>query len=383
MRRFLSFILVLFCFSGLAEAQKIKVISVFQLIENGKFEEAKKAIEEAITEEKTMHWSRTWYARGLLCQKAYQAGIKDKDRKKYELYPEQLYVAYDSYEKALSLETRGRIEDQVAPMFIILANDFQKIGENHYQSKKYEEALRAFEHALSIIRNPVLIARADTNLIYNTALAAYDCKAWDKAIEYLKFLHQAKYSSNVSQLLSDSYLQKGDTLSAENALIEGIDRYKDNEDLVLLLVDLLYQRNDFGRIVAILDTASMRDPTGYIFPYTKGLVFQKKEKFDQAIDAYQKAISLAPGDLNIYMNLSTCYYNSGVGIDEKARSITNNRIFREEKAKSEAAFGSAVSWLEKAYEKDPANPAVRMKLYQLYKALRLEDKLRKMENQID
>ena len=381
MKRLFFLISILFGISLLLPAQKFKVITVFQLIENAKFDEAKKAIEESVIEEKTMNWYKTWYARGLLCQTAYREGIKAKDKKKYELYPDQLNVAFDSYEKALSLDKRERFAAQVAPMYVLLANDFQTTGENHFNYKKYEEALKAFENALKIMESPILTVQTDTNLVYNTALAAYECKNWDKAISYLSILHGYNYSVNASHLLFTAYLEKKDTISAEKVLREGIDNYKDNEDLILLLVNLLYNKDDAERILSILDKAISRDTSNYIFPYTKGLIYQKTEQYQKAIETYQEAIMLAPDELKIYTNLSTCYYNSGVEIEENARNITNNRAFQEEKTKSDAAFDTAVTWLEKAHEKDKENQSVAMKLYHLYKALNMTDKLKSLENQ--
>jgi tetratricopeptide (TPR) repeat protein len=383
MKRLGFLLFIFFGCSFFLMAQKIKVISVFQLIENAKYNEAKTTIEEAITEDKTMNWYKTWYARGLLCQTAYQTGIKEKDKKKYELYPDQLYVAYDSYEKALSLGPGGRLEGQVAPMYVLLANDFQKLGENYYDSKNYEDALKAFEHALKITHSPILSVQPDTNLVYNTALAAFECNEWEKAIEYLSILHAYHYSVNVTHLLSDSYLAKGDTISAERVLSEGIHGNKDNEDLVLLLVDLLYKTDHNEKILSILDSASSMSPSNYIYPYTKGLFYQKKEQYDKAIDAYREAIKLAPDEVKIYTNLSTCYYNSGVEIEENARKITSNSIFLEEKAKSEAAFESAVSWLEKAHKEIPDNQEVTTKLNQLYKVLGMTDKINSLEENTD
>ena len=82
----------------------------FQLIETGKYEEAKKSIEEAIGDKKTEQWHRTWYAKGLLCQTAYREGVDKNDKKKSELYPDQLYLAFDSYQKARSFDKRGKLD---------------------------------------------------------------------------------------------------------------------------------------------------------------------------------------------------------------------------------------------------------------------------------
>lgn len=382
-KKVLLLIFIVFGSFLLTQAQKSKVIAVFQLIETAKYNEAKRAVEEAIVEEKTMEWPRTWYARGLLCQTAYEKGMAENDRKKYELYPDQLYLAYESYEKAISLDKRGKIAEQLSPSYVLLANSFQKLGEKHFNSKKYEDALKAFEHALLINKSPILSVKIDTNLIYNAALAAYESKEWEKAILYLNELNEDNYSPNVAHLLFTVYLENADTISAEQVLIDAIDRYEANEDLVLLLVDFLFKTDDVVRAVAILDSTSSQSPLKYIFPYTKGLIYQKTEQYKYAIEAYKEALSLAPEEFNIYTNIGTCYYNIGVEIEENARSIKNNRAFLEEKTKSKAAFQSAVNWFEKAHEKDSDNQTVITKLYQLYKILGITDKIKNLEVRVN
>ena len=244
MSRFIiTAIIFISCFNTL-QAQRSNVISLFQLIETAKYDEAKTAIEEAIEAEKTADWAVTWYARGLLCQTAYEKGIEKNKKKHYELYPDQLYVAYDSYEKALELDSRGRMEKQLAPLYVLLANDFQQLGEKRFRDEQYKEALRAFEQALEINRSPILTVEIDTNLIYNTALAAYEGEAWEKAIDYLSQLNQHKYDPNVSHLLFTVHLEKEDTTSAVELLTEDIERYDENEDLVMLLANLLFQTDD-------------------------------------------------------------------------------------------------------------------------------------------
>ncbi len=369
MKKTAFFLILTLGWTFLVHAQKSKVISVFQLIETGKYTEAKDAIEDAIKEENTWKWYKTWYARGLLAQTAYQKGISDNDKKKFELYPDQLYVAYDSYQKAVNLDTRNRVDSQLPPLYVQLANDFQKLGEKNYREKHYAEALKAYEQALGIIQSPILAVRIDTNLIYNAALAAYQVKEWDKAMGYLAGLHKEGWSPDASFLLYTICLQKEDTAAAGKVLSESIDIYKENQDMVLLLADLYYRKNEIGKAVSALDTALTRNPTNYIYPYTKGLIRQKKQLYPEAIDAYKQALVLAPDEVKIYTGIGTCYYNIGVDIQARARTISNSRAFHAVKAKSEEAFRSAVLWYEKANEKDPSNQEVGEKLYQLYKIL--------------
>jgi tetratricopeptide (TPR) repeat protein len=380
-----KFFLLIFIFSGcsvISPLQKSKFIAVFHLIETANYTEAKEVIEEMKSDEKSGGWARTWYARGLLCQTAYQDGMKNNDKKKYELYPDQLYVAYTSYERARIMDRGARLEKQLAPKYVYLANEFQKIAEKHFRNAKYEEALRAYEQAVKINQNPILSVQIDTNLIYNTALAAYESNNRDKAIEYLTQLNDAKFSTNVLHLLYLSHLEKGDTLAARDILSEHVHNYDDNQDLILVLVDLLYQKGEIEEAIKTLDNASKANPDQYIFLYTKGLIYQKGEQYTKAIESYKEAATIAPDELLIHIQIATCYYNIGVEIEENSRAINNSLRVLEEKAKSVAAFESAISWLDKAYDKKPDNPVIIMSLFELYKALSVSDKVNSMQRQI-
>jgi tetratricopeptide (TPR) repeat protein len=379
MKRLLLIIPIFFGCYLVSPAQKSKVLAVFQLIETGKYEEAKEEVEEAIDDKKTSQWHRTWYAKGLLCQKAYQKGVAAKDPKKYELYPDQLYLAFHSYRKAWSLDKRGKLDETLAPLYVQLANEFQALGAKHFRKGEYEKALKAFEEAIQVYQSPILPVRTDTNLIYNTALAAFESEEWEKVIGYLNKINKGNYSTNVPHLLYNVYLRKADTATAEMILMEGIERYEDNEDLTLLLADLYFQTNADNKAVDLLDDASSKNPSNHIFNFTKGLIYQKREQYQTAIDAYKEALTMAPDETKIYTNIGTCYYNIGVEIEKKARAITNNRAYLREKEKSAEAFETAVTWFEKALDRDPDNQYVISKLDHLYTILGMSDKMDNME----
>jgi tetratricopeptide (TPR) repeat protein len=386
MKVFTRLIVLFFMLSGCAmmtPLQRSKFITVFHLIDTAKYADAKTIVEEMIEDEQSSQWPRTWYARGLLTQTAYRDGMKNNDRKKYELYPDQLFVAFESYEKALSLDTRGTVEKQLAPKYVLLANDFQEMGKRHFAGGRHKEALRAFETALYVTQSPVLTVQVDTNLIYNTALAAFESRNFEAAIEHLTRLDNYEYGANVTHLLSVAHLETGDSLAAEKVLRTGVDRYEDNNDLILLLSDLLYQKRNINGALTVLDKASAQYPDNHVFPYTKGLIYQKTEQYNEAILAYMEAVAIAPEELMIYANIATCYYNIGVEIDANSRLINSNRQVLEEKTKSSAAFDSAVIWLDKAYEKKSNDKEVVSRLSQLYRLLNILEKAQSMEEMLD
>ncbi len=379
MKRLLFLILIISGCTVMAPLKRSKLISVFHLIETQKYNDAKDLVEEMVEDEESSQWPRTWYARGLLSQTAYRDGMEKNDKKKYELYPDQLYVAIESYEKALELDTRGKLVRQLAPNYILLANDFQKMGEKHFQDKKFTDALKAFEQALEITRSSILSMHVDTSLVFNAAISAFEAQKWKKAIKHLNRLHNYNYSPNTAHLLFQANLANGDTISAQDALAEGIEKYDDNENLILLLSDLLFQLNEIDQAVDLLDSAMVQSPEKHIFPYTQGLIYQKAGQYSNAIEAYKKANELAPDDLMINVNIATCYYNIGVEIEESARTLTLNTLVQQEKARSAEAFENAVLWLDKTYDQEPEDQIVIQKLFQLYKDLRINDKMENIE----
>lgn len=378
MRQFTVFaLLILFSFS--LSAQRANVLATFQMIENGKYKEAKEAIEEAVKDKNTARWAKTWYARGVLCQEAYEKGMKDNDKKLYELYPDQLKVAYQSYEKALSLNDSRRSKDQLEPRYVRLANEFMKAGEKHYKETKYKEAGTAFSHAVLINMSDVLSVELDTSLIYNAAISNYRAKDYDAAITNLDALNEMDYSPNVAHLLYEIYLAKEDSVKAVEVLRNGIEKYDYNEDLVLLLVDLYYQTKQVEEAVTLLDQAIAQDTASYVFPFTKGLILQKSERYLDAIDAYNVALEIDEKRVDAPKNIGTCLFNIGVEIDEYARTLSNNRQYREQKKESEAALSMAVTWYEKALELSPFDYEIKEQLIQLYSALNMTDKLKRIE----
>lgn len=369
--------------SALSPLQKGRLISLFHLIETAKYSEAKEVAEEMIEGEESSQWSNTWYARGLLCQNAYVEGKKKNDTKLSELYPDQLYVAFESYEKARRLDNRGRLERQLAPRYVQLANEFQNKGVGHFNNKNFSESLRSFEQAFIIKQSPILTVETDTLLIYNTALAAYESENQDKAIHYLSKLHDFRYSVNATHLYFKTVLKTGDLPTAEKILRDGVSFYDHDETMVLLLSDFLFDSGDNYGALQILQDALKKQPLNPQFHYTRGLIHQKMEQYDVAIEAYNEVVKISPENAMAHLNIATCYYNRGVEMEETARSLTNNTAVKEERARSKEAFQEAVKWLDNANQQDPDDETVIARIYELYTLLRENEKARMIEERIN
>lgn len=359
------FLLILAGCTVMAPLQKRRLITVFHLIETAKYADAKVLVEEMITEPVAAQWPRLWYARGLLCQTAYTEGIQKKDKKLFELYPDQLFVAYDSYERALSLDRSQKTSRLLTERYIRLVNDFQRLGEQHFNARRYPEALKAYEYALRVNLSPVLAVRIDTGIIYNAGLSAFEAGDTEKAVRYLGRLHDHKHSPNVTHLLYLTHLSRGDTLAAGRTLAQGVVRYSYPDTLVMLYVDLLQKAGLTDSALRVLDLAIEYTPNSFSFHYTKGLVLQKAGKYPKAIEVYKKAHEINTNDPWVTLNIATCYYNLGIGIEEQTRLLTVRSAVVIEREKSAQAFADARHWIQRTWSLKPSDPQLLNRLSRL------------------
>jgi len=376
-------ILVLLSMALSLPAQKNKVLAAKQMIDAGKYKEAKEEIELAVEHPKTASWPRTHYTRGLLCQTAYEQGVEKKDAKMTTLYPDQLYVAYDSYEKALELDLRERLQQNIRQKYFLLANDFRKMGEGLYAKKDYKGAFRAFEHALFIGESDLISAKADTSLLYNTSMAAYESRDWEKAAKYLTLLHEGAYSPSTSLLLSKAYLNSGDTIQGEEIMMHSLELYAFKDTLVMYVVNHLVGSGNLETAITVLDRSIEARPENYRFLWARALVYQEKEKYEEAIESYLLATELSEDNPELYYHLGVCYYNIGVELRESALNIKDNDSYREARQQYLEKFRESVKWLEQSYEMDPYNAKTVARLQQLYYQLKMKEKQKSLEEHLN
>jgi tetratricopeptide (TPR) repeat protein len=372
-------ILILVSLTLSLSAQKSKVMAVKQMIDAGKFDEAKEAIDLAVENPKTSDWPRTYYNKGLLCQLAYEHGIEKNDSKKTTLYPDQLFVAYSSYEKALELDSKKRLHNNIRQHYYTLANDFTSLGKRQYTGKDYEGALRSFEHAILIGQSELISAKTDTSLFYNAAIAAYEGQNWEKASSYLTVLHEASHSPSSSILLSKAYLNAGDSLMSEEIMMHSLEQYQYKDTLVMYVVNHLVGTESMNTAITVLDKSIEAVPDNYRFLWARALVYVELNQYEEAIASFLLATELSENNPELYYHLGVCYYNIGIEQRQSALNISQNVSYQEARKLYLETFRKAVHWFERSYELDPLNENTVNRLQQLYYRLRMKEKQHSLE----
>lgn len=381
MKKAIILLALVFAVSG-AFAQKGKVTSAQTFKDTGKLDKALEAIQEAIDPanpkaEKSIPWSKTWEVRGDI----YQGIFQSTDANIKALCKDPLTVALDSYKKALELDEKGNSSNGVKIKLTLLTNDLTNQAVEGFNNQDYELALKSFEQILDIQNLPIVKAdnpeAIDTVIIFNTGLAAYNAKDYNKAVKY--YSEAAKYGYNGGRtfsLISDAYLQMQDTTGALKTAQEGFEKYPEDNGVLTSMIDLYLKMDKTEEAMKYLNVAIEQDPTNVTYHFAQGTLFERFGEEDNAIKSYQKALEIDPNFFNALYNLGALYYNKGVKQIEVANAVpaNDNAKYEAELKKSDQWFEKAIPFMEKCDEIQPNDPMTLESLKNLYYRLKNMDK---------
>jgi len=226
-------------------------------------------------------------------------------------------------------------------------------GNLKFVQKQYGDASKAYQDALDRDPNSTDALRGLTN----TFLAQNQV---DKAIASAN-AQIAKSPANTSfyDLLGTILLRnKKDLNGAEAALHKSAELDKNNSDAVIKLGQVQAARGDIDQAIATCQQAVHYLPNAPQLYFLLGQLYDSKRDWTKAQDAYQKTLSLKPGDPLAANNLANVMLQSGGNIDvamslaESARRGMPNSpnpadtlgwIYYQK-----GVYGSAISMLQEA-----------------------------------
>ena len=373
MKRIVILLVFVLSVSG-AFAQKGKVTSAQNMKDAGKLEKAVQIIELTIDpanpkSQKTIPWPKTWEVRGEI----YQAVYESKDEKAKQLSDDPLGIAFESYKKALELDTKGKSAKSIKIKLTLLTNDLTNQAVEAFQAGDFDKALNSFETILAIQDIDVVKKdnpnAVDTVIIFNTGLAASNAKKYDKAINYYK--EAAKYGYNGARTwlaIANAYQQKGDTLGSLDVLKEAFQKYPEDNDVVTSMIQIYMQMDKSDEALKYLELAIKQDPTNVTYYFAQGALYEKILNEEKAIESYKQAIEVDPTFFNAYYNLGTLYYNKGVKQENIAYKVppNENEKYLAEKKKADVWFNKALPFMEKCNQLNPKDVSTLEALKSIY-----------------
>lgn len=381
--------LALLVVASTSYAQKGKVTSASNYMESGNLAKALETIELTIDESnpksvKTIGWPKTWEVRGSI----FKAINSSKDEKIKSLSENPLDVSYDSFMKAVELDTDGRYKNSLKINLTLLIQDLTQGAVDAFKEDDFAKATKYFENILAIEETEMFKADTpiDTVIIYNTGLAATNAKMYDKAINYFQtcIKHDYKGASAYGQIIG-AYQELGDTLKAVDTMKEGFEKYPEDQNILIQLINYYINANKSADAITYLDKAIAKDTSNPTFYFAKGAALDKLGRPEDALKAYTEATEVDPEFADAYYNIGVVYYNRGVKQLEVANAVPTNEPdrYESEKAKADVEFEKAIPYMEKASSLNESDIYILDHLKNLYYRLKMMDKFNEINDKIE
>jgi len=358
-----------------AVAQKGKVSSALNYVGAGNLDKAKEAIDAALVHEKTKAWAKTYYAVGRVAQALWEKGLETDNEKLMTKYDNQLIYAYDSYIKAIDLDKKKNIEKMIIVQLPSLANDFLTWAAMEFENENYKESTIAFEKLLQIQESEIYMGSVDTVVVFNTALAAYNAKDFDKAHSYLDRTIELKYGDTTPYLLKyQAYSEVGDLENAEKVLRTSFEEFPENEQVLLTMIQFFIDNDKRQDALDYLDLALEESPDNHNLHYAKGVMHMQSDEYDKALVSLKKSIEIEDEFFNSQYNAGVCYYNKGANMLEAANEIMDPAEYNKAFEEAKAVFANALPYMECALELQPNDMDTLISLKELYYRLQMTEK---------
>jgi len=365
-----------------AMSQKGKVTSALSYIDQGSLDKAKEALDQALTNDKSKDWDNTYFALGKLCQAVYTT---DNPQFK-DFYKDPLVEAYAAYQKALELDSKGSMKKRMITSMVYnsLAVNLYNQGSKRFEEKDYEGALKSFETQIQITESDLYAGAVDTGMYYNAGLAATNAGKQDEAIGYFEKCAEMKYMGITPYFqIYSAYMLKGDTVKAESTLTGLKEKFPDNKDVTLQLIDLYIKSGKNEEALKYISTAKENDPNNYSLFFAAGIIYLNEKKYDDAITELTKSIELK-GDLyDTQYGLGAAYINKASDMFVKANDIMDVKKYTDAIDEANAIYAKALPYMEKALELKPDDTYAMSSLKELYYRMKMTDKYNAIKAKLD
>lgn len=378
----LSFIIVFFlCANVMVFAQKGKVTSAVSFFTQGKLDKAKELIDEAIVHENCVNWAKAYFVKGQI----YQALFESQDANFNKLSDNALKIAWDAYQEVIKLDEKKKFEKDLKVQFQNLSIDYTNQGVTNYNKKDYASACADFKKVLEVNASPYGTQKIDTAVIFNAAMCAQYANNLSEAEELYKEVLSYKYEPNKTYALLANVLltqskkakEAGDETTAnakqEEAvvyLIEGNKQYPDDEYMLIELINFYLAGDEPEKAEVYLDAIIKQKPDVAQYYRSKGLLYEKINKEEEAEKMYLKTLELDPNDFFAQYSLGNIHLNRVIKEHDKVSKIVDNKQYNAAIEVILDKYEAVVPYFERALEIEPNDRNTVSTLKELYFRLR-------------
>lgn len=266
-------------------------------------------------------------------------------------------------------------------------------GQFFYQKKDYKAALNAWQSYLAMKNTSIFADVADfpkdpfyDDILYYVAFLAYQEKDYSTAITYAQ-----KLSSNPEKAEEANEIMlfsKKETLKSKADSLEYVSMVKDlhkanpaSERYFNLLVDYYNHVSDTAEKLAWVEEEIAVAPQNKMPWAIKGEAMMNAEKWDEAVEAFKKAIEIDPEWVPCLFNTGICLNSKAIALNDQLMDKKTMGLTPENLEKVKDVLRQAQVYLEKTREFDPDQLQTKWgyPLYRIYYSLGNKEKMAELE----
>ena len=297
-----------------------------------------------------------------------------------------LGISMEAYKKTLELDDTGKLEEEVKEGLISVKALLKRQGVNGYYSEDYDGALAAFEDVLEINQLDLFAGEVDTVMIQYSGIISREIagktdnnELYKKSIEYYKQLAAADFGGpNTYLQIKMDYMHIGDTLSALEIMKEAYVKYPDSVNVIANIADAYIQLKQIDEGIAFMETVIENNPNIPESYYWHGRLCINKEEvesIDEAIESYKKGGELDPSIYYIWYDLGYIYYLQGADFFDRSNDEQDEAIRDKLIELGKEKYQASVPILEKAYELNAENEAVKYETLDLLQRIYYKEEM--------
>lgn len=358
-------------------AQKMDRTNAFMYNKNGEFKKAVEAIEKCINHEQFAGWKSNdralaWMYRGIIyLNVANDEKLKDK-------YPDALDQSLESFGKCIETDQGFAQENMmdIFPRMAALQTGYYQRGADNYNTANYKVAAESFMNAFGI---SMMMPSPDTvSLIY--AASSYNhCQNYDTALICYETLKEIGYDkADLYNNLVRLYNQKGDTEKANATLVEGINKYPNDGNLIIQRVNNLLKEGKGSEAIGDLERLVELDPNNYTCLFALGNIYGNEENADlynpdKAVEYYEKTLQVNPNYTDATYDLGALYVSQASKLQTEANNLplSATKEYEAKMKEVEVLLQKALPYIKSVHEAQPDDVAVRKVLRNIYTNLKM------------
>ncbi len=393
MKRIVFLLIFILISASVVQAQGRDMRRASRHLNRGNLDQAKEHLEAAMEYEEALEDPEIWVTKAQL----YMEVAITQEPEYQQLADNPVDVADQALQKAVELDKDNNFLIEIQQAKLFMSELVFNAGVEAYNHENWGQASDYFLRAYNISKS---FDSKDTTTLYNAALTAEFNQDFEQARDLYLELKRLEYDQPfVYSSLSSISLQLGDTLKGTEFVQEGRDRYPENLDLIFAEANIHIFTGDVEEATRVLDIAIDKDPEnpGLYFAFganydkmAQDTLYSKEDRefaFEQAVEAYEKALELKPDYFDAMYNLGALHFNKGLMLfeeaEERLRATQDFAQYQEYEEEFREIWLEGQPYLEQSKEMidedDPSYRVVIISLVELYARTNQPDKLKEIE----